>query len=745
MSLTYKIVSKILANRVRSVLPQLVDSQQTGFIMNRLITDNVLSLKLGQEWATWLGQKALFFKLDFIKAYDRVNHSFLWSVLQQVGFDHDFISLVQGFTCDGTAKVHVNGGFSREIRVECGVRQGCPLAPLLFALCSQPFMCLLREAERAGRIKGLEIEPGFTLLHQLFADDTGVCLGEKQEYFEELLRILGKYEQASGAKINIQKSMVMPLGGGTVPDWVRQIGCEIAEGGRIFKYLGIPTGVQLTGSEGIAEALRRMNKRILQWENFYLPWAARLVLIKHVLTQIPSYILLAVGCSKKDANLLERCCRQFLWGINDQGKLKKSLIAWKRLVRPKAQGGLGLLTFEDKAWALQMRVWFKGKKKLQLSYPAVELPGSLPIASLKWVWGLIGQGINGAFRWIEGEARRRRVVLLEDILSTDNQLSLSLILPENWQMDGEDGEMRLVGTWLELVRVSTKDLWQVEGWKWKTGRIITNEWRLPNQEWSKLWWSVDPQYTEISVHWRVSADVGTWTQRWSRLWKGKSLPRHKIWLWRVVQQGIPTMERATKWGYSDGNCAWCNLEIESVEHVIWECPRLQSRVQWLSEVLVGSEISTPTFLQVLDHCLQVHHIQPSAIMLLSEHCRWSWLERNKYYFEGVKRPTLEWQLLGFTKVCVSVRWQSLRGDSAALIKQHDEVLLSKAHFILLDLHQRNASIRAILREGMDDDELQLDLQNSLRLLPHESSQDDSDSSKSDSSFRSDDETSRSES
>ncbi|KAL3679685.1 hypothetical protein R1sor_022641 [Riccia sorocarpa] len=75
--------------------------------------------------------KAIFVKIDFVKAYDRVDHEFLWGILQKMGFDNKFVELVQGFTLCGKAKVHINWAFAKEIQLQHGVRQGCPVAPLL--------------------------------------------------------------------------------------------------------------------------------------------------------------------------------------------------------------------------------------------------------------------------------------------------------------------------------------------------------------------------------------------------------------------------------------------------------------------------------------------------------------------------------------------------------------------------------------------------------------------------------------
>ncbi|KAL3698682.1 hypothetical protein R1sor_012758 [Riccia sorocarpa] len=190
LSLTYKIVTKILANRLRHLLPKIVDVQQNGFVAGRQITDNILSMKICQEWASWTSQEGIFVKIDFIKAYDRVDHAFLWGVLEKMGFNATFIDLVKGITLDAKSKVHINGSYSQEISLQRGVRQGCPLAPLLFAMCTQPFIRLIQVAIQEGKLQGIQISPGKSLVHQLFADDTGLFLATKESEFQELMAIL---------------------------------------------------------------------------------------------------------------------------------------------------------------------------------------------------------------------------------------------------------------------------------------------------------------------------------------------------------------------------------------------------------------------------------------------------------------------------------------------------------------------------------------------------------------------------
>ncbi|KAL3684355.1 hypothetical protein R1sor_002377 [Riccia sorocarpa] len=157
-----------------------------------------------------------------------------------------------------------------------------------------------------------------------------------------------------------------------------------------------------------------------------------------------------------------------------------------------------------------------------------ELPLSLPIASLKGVWGCTGQQELSAFLLLGGEARRKGLVLLEDISTPDNRLNLSLLILTIWDEVAHGAAMRQVESWFASVLLFDKKLWQIEGWYWRSEKEITRGWSLPNKDWTRLWWLEEPTYTDISVHWNVTADGVDWKQRWSRLWKGKALLRHKV-------------------------------------------------------------------------------------------------------------------------------------------------------------------------------------------------------------------------
>lgn len=111
-------------------------------------------------------------KLDFAKAYDRIDHGFLWETLKAMRLDPFLIQLIQGLVCNAEAKVHVNGLFTKAFPLDRGVRQGDPLSPFLFVLSSQPLMRLLEDMKNKDELVGLKITQDESLLYQLFADDT---------------------------------------------------------------------------------------------------------------------------------------------------------------------------------------------------------------------------------------------------------------------------------------------------------------------------------------------------------------------------------------------------------------------------------------------------------------------------------------------------------------------------------------------------------------------------------------------
>lgn len=177
----YKIFSKVLANRLKRILPLIISEHQSAFLKGRLITVNILVafetlhyMKNHNSGNT--GFMAL--KLDMSKAYDRVEWSFLKDVMIKMGFNDKWIALVMECITFVSYSLLVNGEPYKHIILTKDIRQRDPLSPYLFLLCSEDPHRLIQATTNNGEIKGVSIcRNGPKLTHLLFADDSLFFVG----------------------------------------------------------------------------------------------------------------------------------------------------------------------------------------------------------------------------------------------------------------------------------------------------------------------------------------------------------------------------------------------------------------------------------------------------------------------------------------------------------------------------------------------------------------------------------------
>ncbi|OQR88236.1 Endonuclease [Achlya hypogyna] len=132
MPVETKVVSRVLARRLGRHLPYLIHTDQQGFVVGRVIHDHVMHLQELQHAATRVGVEAYATFLDFEKAYDRVDWSYLWLVLGRFGIGPRFLQWIQLMYTKPIVNIAINGALSAPIFPNRGVKQGDPLSSLLF-------------------------------------------------------------------------------------------------------------------------------------------------------------------------------------------------------------------------------------------------------------------------------------------------------------------------------------------------------------------------------------------------------------------------------------------------------------------------------------------------------------------------------------------------------------------------------------------------------------------------------------
>ena len=142
----YKIASRSIALRLLKVIASVVSTDQTCGVPGRQISDNTALLRNIVDYCSWSNSRAAILFLDQRKAFDRVEWVFLWATLNKMGFSPSLIHWVKTFYAKHKSAVFVNQFVSDFFPLSRGVRQGCPLSPLLYVWCQKfwPLVCVFR-------------------------------------------------------------------------------------------------------------------------------------------------------------------------------------------------------------------------------------------------------------------------------------------------------------------------------------------------------------------------------------------------------------------------------------------------------------------------------------------------------------------------------------------------------------------------------------------------------------------------
>jgi hypothetical protein len=206
----YKVLAKVLAQRWGPVLAQSLGPEQHAFLPGRRLGDAVLFSQMLAAALAATDQPGAVVLLDIAKAYDTVCRTFLQGVMHVHGASIGMRRWVWLLLSDTRAWVQVQGHRSRVQRWAAGVRQGCPLSPLLYLFVAEALSCWLRE--QPGHLVGVLLA-GVRYVSSHYADDTQVFLPNLlAATFSALLAALRLFADASGQRVNVPKSAVVPLG-----------------------------------------------------------------------------------------------------------------------------------------------------------------------------------------------------------------------------------------------------------------------------------------------------------------------------------------------------------------------------------------------------------------------------------------------------------------------------------------------------------------------------------------------------
>jgi hypothetical protein len=223
----YKILTKVLANRLKVYLVKLVNIAQKGCVPGRTILDAISTIRDVIAYKNTVEKAGCILSIDFQSAYDVVDHGYLLKVLGHHKLGKGFINYIRCILRGGTSRIQINGHMSQPFPIHRSIRQGCPLSMTLYIFALNPLLYALQQHRSGVRILN-HVE-----FATAYADDVTIFLDSEQDV-ASIKRALDEYRHVSGACINTTKSKALSIG-----EWDKSVNIYNINYQTEIKILGI--------------------------------------------------------------------------------------------------------------------------------------------------------------------------------------------------------------------------------------------------------------------------------------------------------------------------------------------------------------------------------------------------------------------------------------------------------------------------------------------------------------------------
>ncbi|KAG7578003.1 Reverse transcriptase domain [Arabidopsis thaliana x Arabidopsis arenosa] len=343
----YKVISKILANRLKTLLPRFISANQSAFIKDRLLMENLLlATEIIKDYHKDSVSPRCAMKIDISKAFDSVQWSFLLNTLRALHFPETFIHWIKICITTASFSVQVNGELAGYFGSERGLRQGCSLSPYLFVICMN---VLSKKIDKAASDKKISLHPNckqLSLTHLCFADDLMVFVKGDKKSIQGTMAVFDDFATHSGLKISLEKSTIYMAG---ISETDREVILQqfpFEYGSLPVRYLGLPLLTRRMTASDYLPLVEKIRSQISTWTARALSFAGRLQLLSSVVFSLINFWIAAFRLPKACIREIDKLCSAFLWSGPSLNP-RKAKVAWEEVCTPKSEGGLGLRSIAE--------------------------------------------------------------------------------------------------------------------------------------------------------------------------------------------------------------------------------------------------------------------------------------------------------------------------------------------------------------------------------------------------------------
>ena len=318
----YKILAFVLNNRLTKVIGSIVSPDQVGFIKKRFGGQNIRLIEDLLEYTKRYHISGAILFLDFRKAFDSLEWTFMIETLKRFNFGSNFIRWIKTLYCEPIAFVKNNGWISEEFSQTRGIRQGCPVSALLFILSIETLSLKIKQSNTYPALKLNMNNRVVDLRIKQFADDTTLFI-KKLEKLGLALSIVDDFGKVSGLGLNREKTEGILLGDpDTIPD--ESYGIKWNQAG--IKYLGIYVGYdkKYCRQHNWVDKIEKFQRLLDNWRKRELTLFGKVTILKTLGLSNMVYSAMHTETPPEVIKQIESIMFQFLW--NKVDRIKRSVL-----------------------------------------------------------------------------------------------------------------------------------------------------------------------------------------------------------------------------------------------------------------------------------------------------------------------------------------------------------------------------------------------------------------------------------